>query len=223
MESTGAQSSNELQRLDYMTGYQECSLTYRLPSDKTSYWRKHILALSILIPISTQVLTFKKIFHVMINFNPWYNVTNPWYHVTILHNLFLMPFQNKDLLSTDPLRLHLLIKINTLGPEKNGWDLENNIFKYKQFGYFDWNFTDVCSWCLFDKKISIGSGNDSAPSRGQATAWTNDEPAHWHIYTWSSPNVLTHGPSDFTWWHTSGNRLASVMACCLMAPSHYLK
>ena len=29
-------------------------------------------------------------------------------------------------------------------------------------------------------------------------------------------------PSDAIWWHRSGSTLAQVMACCLMAPSHYL-
>ena len=36
---------------------------------------------------------------------------------------------------------------------------------------------------------------------------------------------LTHcglGSSDAIWWHRSGSILAQVMACCLMAPSHYL-
>ena len=29
-------------------------------------------------------------------------------------------------------------------------------------------------------------------------------------------------PGDTIWWHKSGSTLAQVMACCLMAPSHYL-
>ena len=29
-------------------------------------------------------------------------------------------------------------------------------------------------------------------------------------------------PNDTIWWHKSGSTLAQVMACCLMAPSHYL-
>ena len=29
-------------------------------------------------------------------------------------------------------------------------------------------------------------------------------------------------PSDALWWHRSGSTLAQAMACCLMAPSHYL-
>ena len=30
------------------------------------------------------------------------------------------------------------------------------------------------------------------------------------------------GPSNAIWWHRSGSTWAQVMACCLMAPSHYL-
>ena len=30
------------------------------------------------------------------------------------------------------------------------------------------------------------------------------------------------GPSDAIWWQRSGSTLAQVIACCLMAPSHYL-
>ena len=30
-------------------------------------------------------------------------------------------------------------------------------------------------------------------------------------------------PCDAIWWHKTGSPLAQVMACCLMAPSHYLK
>ena len=29
-------------------------------------------------------------------------------------------------------------------------------------------------------------------------------------------------PSDTIWWYRSGSTLARVIACCLMAPSHYL-
>ena len=29
-------------------------------------------------------------------------------------------------------------------------------------------------------------------------------------------------PNDVIWWHRSGSTLVQVMACCLMAPSHYL-
>ena len=34
--------------------------------------------------------------------------------------------------------------------------------------------------------------------------------------------VNSLGPSDATWWQRSGSPSAQIMACCLMAPSHYL-
>ena len=34
--------------------------------------------------------------------------------------------------------------------------------------------------------------------------------------------VNSLGPSDAIWRHKTGSTLAQVMACCLMAPSHYL-
>ena len=48
----------------------------------------------------------------------------------------------------------------------------------------------------------------------------------WFRWTWSSDqnNTLVNslGPSDAIWWQRSGSPLAQVMACSLMAPSHYL-
>ena len=35
-------------------------------------------------------------------------------------------------------------------------------------------------------------------------------------------NIISLWPSDAIWRHRSGSTLAQVMACCLMAPSHYL-
>ena len=42
----------------------------------------------------------------------------------------------------------------------------------------------------------------------------------WRIWVNSSPNSLW--PRDVIWWQGSRSTLAQVMACCLMAPSHYL-
>ena len=36
------------------------------------------------------------------------------------------------------------------------------------------------------------------------------------------PVINAFWPSDVIWCHGSGSTLAQVMACCLMAPSHYL-
>ena len=49
----------------------------------------------------------------------------------------------------------------------------------------------------------------------------------WHVITHSCPNfngdlVNSLSPSDAILWQRSGSILAQVMACCLMAPSHYL-
>ena len=33
--------------------------------------------------------------------------------------------------------------------------------------------------------------------------------------------INSMGPSDTIWWHRCGSTLVQVMACCLMAPSHY--
>ena len=54
---------------------------------------------------------------------------------------------------------------------------------------------------------------------------------YWTAYltVYGSPCNTTHSfilnllwPSDVKWWHRSGSTLAQVMACYLMAPSHYL-
>ena len=39
---------------------------------------------------------------------------------------------------------------------------------------------------------------------------------------WMQLILNSSGPSDAIWRHRSGSTLAQVMACCLMAPSHYL-
>ena len=47
-----------------------------------------------------------------------------------------------------------------------------------------------------------------------STTWVSRSSPTWQI------NSLW--PSDTIWRHKSGSTLAQVMACCLMAPSHYL-
>ena len=44
--------------------------------------------------------------------------------------------------------------------------------------------------------------------------------ANCHPYCSSLNDSLR--PSDAIWWHRPGSTLAQAMACCLMAPSHYL-
>ena len=43
-----------------------------------------------------------------------------------------------------------------------------------------------------------------------------------HVFQDLGQWVSSLWPSNVIWWHTSGSTLAQVMACCLMAPSHYL-
>ena len=58
-------------------------------------------------------------------------------------------------------------------------------------------------------------------------------PLFWHclivshiIFVYNSNITVTIlksvWPSDTIWWHRSGSTLAQIMACCPMAPSHYL-
>ena len=102
--------------------------------------------------------------------------------------------------------------------------------------------------CISNQNI-IGSDNGLLPGQRQTIIWTNAgilwigslgtnfNEIHTFIFTkihfkmscgkWR-PFCL--GPqcvnsfclSDTMWWHRSGSTLAQVMACCLMAPSHYL-
>ena len=47
----------------------------------------------------------------------------------------------------------------------------------------------------------------------------------WHLSEsnlTSAYELNSSKPSDAIWWQRSGSTLAQVMACCLMAPSHYL-
>ena len=43
-----------------------------------------------------------------------------------------------------------------------------------------------------------------------------------YIETSMQCRINSLGPSDAIWWHRSKPTLVQVMACCLMAPSHYL-
>ena len=41
------------------------------------------------------------------------------------------------------------------------------------------------------------------------------------VYSVTGPHWASLWPSDAIWWQGSGSTLVQVMACCLMAPSHY--
>ena len=64
--------------------------------------------------------------------------------------------------------------------------------------------------------VNIGLGNDLSPFRPPEPLWT-----FCLLVPWERLNSLC--PSDAIWRHRSRSTLAQVMACCLTAPSHYLK
>ena len=64
------------------------------------------------------------------------------------------------------------------------------------------------------------SRNGMVPNRLQAISWTIDSTVR--ICMYAAPGLNSLGPSDAIWLRRSGSTLAQVMACCLMAPSHYL-
>ena len=76
--------------------------------------------------------------------------------------------------------------------------------------------------------VNIGSGNGLLPDSTKPLS----EP-DWLIIIWINGDQVRYGitrapwvnslcPRDTIWWHKSGSTLAQIMACCLMAPSHYL-
>ena len=70
--------------------------------------------------------------------------------------------------------------------------------------------------------MSIGSGNGLAQIRRQAIIWTNADPVHWRIYAALGGDGLTHWDHVTHICQWTGSSMVQVMACCLMAPSHYL-
>ena len=51
---------------------------------------------------------------------------------------------------------------------------------------------------------------------------SNNAGVTWPQWVNSYKHINSLWPSDTIWRHKSGSKLAQVMACCLMAPSHYL-
>ena len=56
----------------------------------------------------------------------------------------------------------------------------------------------------------------------EITAYFDDDLCRWTTLLSHSALINSLWPSDTIWWHRSRWTLAQVMACCLMAPSHYL-
>ena len=64
-------------------------------------------------------------------------------------------------------------------------------------------------------------GNNHQIKNGKIEDW--NEKNYWDNGKSHSPSICNSPlPSDAIWWHRSGSILAQVMACCLMAPSHYM-
>ena len=51
---------------------------------------------------------------------------------------------------------------------------------------------------------------------------SNNAGVTWPHWVNSYKHINSLWPSDTIWRHKSGSKLARVMACCLMAPNHYL-
>ena len=97
-------------------------------------------------------------------------------------------------------------------------------------------FVFVC-WSKFCHWFRLWPGTEQKTSHYRKHWWSSCTHAymhciqcvkHLHIWWWANIGgmfvwaVLNLWPSDVIRWHRSGSTLAQVMACCLMAPSHYL-
>ena len=95
------------------------------------------------------------------------------------------------------------------------WSFEANNIHLWCYKYTYWrNFNSLAPRDAINHKetynlVKIGSGNGLLPdsTRPLPMAWTN---------------INSLRPSDAIWGQRSGSTLAQLMACCLMAPSHYL-
>ena len=85
--------------------------------------------------------------------------------------------------------------------KSRGFETLRDLTKRRLFGYWDG------PWALFQYK-------DCLPRYGILMLKIR----------WSGNHVIFNSlwPNDAIWWHRSASTLAQVMACCLIAPSHYL-
>ena len=117
-----------------------------------------------------------------------------------------------------------LLGFNTLRPRQNGRHFPDDFFK--------WIFLNENVWISINislKFVPRGPINN-IPTFVQVMAWRwpSDKPlsepmmirlpTHWCV---TRPQWVNR-PSDAMLWHRSRSVLAQVMACWLMAPSHYL-
>ena len=89
--------------------------------------------------------------------------------------------------------------------------------------------TADCSWwqiaCWFpilDIPVDILPLTDTFWRWNLISAWKDSDVSQHIIVLLYQPNLILLWPCNAIWWHTSGSTLDQVMACCLMAPSHYL-
>ena len=117
---------------------------------------------------------------------------------------------------------------NSLAPGKFEWHLRYLIFQI--ISVIDgWGIS--CELALRWMSLNL---TDDKSTLVQVMAWCRQATSH-YLSQWRPRSLSSYGftrpqwsfywldPSDAIWWHTSGLMLAQVMACCLMAPSHYLK
>ena len=112
-------------------------------------------------------------------------------------------------------------------------------------GRYEWNFSKaifelnlvIDGWCISCgialRWLSLNlTDGKSILVQVQVMAWCRQATSRYLGQCWPRP-MLPYGvtrpqwvnslwPSDATWRHRSGWTLTQVMACCLMAPSHYL-
>ena len=101
--------------------------------------------------------------------------------------------------------------------------VEKNILLVQYWQCSKLNQKSCQSCCLESQIINIKLKKSFKKVTGplpklSASGWrTGSNLEHWY---WPLLNSLW--PSDTIWQHKSESTLAQVMACCLMAPSHYL-
>ena len=116
--------------------------------------------------------------------------------------------------------------LNSLAPRKFEWNFRYVIFK--QILVIDgWDIS--CKITIIWMSLYF---TDDQSTLVQVLAWCHQATSHYLSQCWPrsmSPNGVTRPqwvnwllPSDTIWHHRTWSTLVQVMACCLMAPSHYL-
>ena len=97
--------------------------------------------------------------------------------------------------------------------------------KWYEFCYF-WRCGHNLKSVILKLILCINTLNASSKlllsERPNLDWWFSSNTVQRDLISDNSVSILIKGPSDAIWQHRSGSTLAHVMACCLMAPSHYL-